>query len=933
MGCGSGLTQGHTPAGMRFVTVAFCDISGSTGLALRFDPQVWHTILGAYFDEVGGALVAAGGRLEKFIGDAVVGVFGAEVGGEDDALGAATGALEALRRLAARNDTTISRYGVRLSIRFGIASGRVVLADRDSSFAIGSVMNRAARLQAAAPIDGAVVDVRTWLLIRDRLRCEAVAPVAAKGFDLPLQAWRVSADPVEPGTGPVFVNQTDLLTRLGTAVTTALDTGRGGTIAVEGEMGSGKTRVLSRLAADMRARDLRVLLLRCQRADDGLGLWRLHRIEEELGGRPTAGSGQTSTRELQWRLCRRMRDLSREHPLVVLVDDYPRASAALRGLLDMLVSGGGGGGGGGDGGRLALVLTARRAPDLPDATVLRVPALSDTDARTLLGALADDVELHWADGGLAPLVRRGGGNPLFLEQLAALAREDPAGNEVPPSAEAALGARIRRLGAPARHVLGCVGAWGRDITPADLNAVCDLDEADLAAGLAELDSLDLTTNRAAAEVAYAHLLLDERAVVHTAIARRLQRRARVEPELLEPAAVHATAAQRHVSELDPGSARAAAAERLAAQCLVAAARRAIARSEVRTAARLAAQARELGIADDPLSLEIAALESYALGAGGRVPEALARMDAVAGRTGNPSAEAHLRVNRMVLDGGVSPEAGALTRAAGDPGAVARLDTWEGLRAARRGDYPRAQALLRAAHAGIRRYDGGLGVAEIYGNLSMFLAYGDSPLPEATAQCLAMRAEVAAAPILHSVVGCSAALLLQLGGDTAGAAGMLAEARSVFGQMRHVLGEAGAYEFSAVVAELAGRSADARDFALAARDRYASAGAAGSAAGCAMRAFVLDRGVPVPDVAAAGPAEGWEARTLRHQVSALLAVDNATARDHLDRAVAVIGTVQGAGARLVALTGCLRVAVLTGDEARVGALRAELTRLRRSRAGR
>ena len=109
MGCGAGLAQTPlAPTGMRFVTVAFCDISGSTQLALRFDPQVWHAILEAYFAEVGGALVAAGGRLEKFIGDAVVGVFGADRAGVDDAENALRGSLAALDRLRARNDETIA---------------------------------------------------------------------------------------------------------------------------------------------------------------------------------------------------------------------------------------------------------------------------------------------------------------------------------------------------------------------------------------------------------------------------------------------------------------------------------------------------------------------------------------------------------------------------------------------------------------------------------------------------------------------------------------------------------------------------------------------------------------------------------------------------------------------------------------------------------
>src|SRR6185369_8469323 len=145
----------------------------------------------------------------------------------------------------------------------------------------------------------------------------------------------------------------------------------------------------------------------------------------------------------------------------------------------------------------------------------------------------------------------------------------------------------------------------------------------------------------------------------------------------------------------------------------------------------------------------------------------------------------------------------LARAADDPCATARLDTWEGLYAARAGDYIRAEALLRLAYEGLHAFGAGLGVAEIYGNLSLFLGYGDTPVRDAAARCLALREEVGDAPILHAAVSCSAAVLLQRCGDHAGAIDMLAQARSVFVEMGHVMGEAGSYEFSSVVAELSG----------------------------------------------------------------------------------------------------------------------------------
>ncbi|MDI1465212.1 adenylate/guanylate cyclase domain-containing protein [Catellatospora sp. KI3] len=911
MGCGGGLAQAAAKApGLRFVTVAFCDIAGSTQLALRFDPQVWHGILETYFTGVGGALVAAGGRLEKFIGDAVVGVFGADAAGEDDAVHAVQGALDALAQLELRNQDTIGRHGIRLSIRFGIASGRVVLADRDSSFAIGSVMNRAARLQSAAPADGTVVDVRTWLLVRDRLACLPVPPVPAKGFDKPLQAWSVTRDGTPGSAEPVFVNQTDVLSRLTTALDRAAAQPTTSTIPLVGELGSGKTRILRRLAAHAADRGMRTVSVACRGNDEGL--WRLQQLDRELGGR-SQGGGTPSTAELQWRVRARLLDLSRQGPLVVLVDDFHRCPDVLRPLFEPVPD---------PPGPIVFVL-ADREPPVAAVPAIAVPPLSAAHSRDLLAALGR--ELPPSAAGPHPLLERSRGNPLLLEQLSALAA-DGIDDDVAPSAEAALGSRIERLAEPTRQVLACLGAWGTELRPGDLDAACEIDESGLAAALGELQSLGLAANRTAAEVAYAHLGLRDRARLHAAIATRLREYARTEPALLELAASHAGRAQRHWREFDPGSVQDGQATRLAAECLVAAARQAVGRSEVRAAAESAARARELGVPDDDLTLEIAALESYALGASGQVPEALERIARVRSLPGNPSARLHLAINQITFGTGDLDQARELAGQTDDPGARARLDTLEGQLAARRGDYPTAEAFLRSAHDGMRAFGGGLGLAEVYGNLSLFLMYADQPPAEAAAACLALRQEVADAPIMHAVVGCAAAVLLQRGGDTPAAAAMLDRAHAVFGEMGHVQGQAGAHEFSSVAAELRGDLAAATAAILRARDVYAAAGAATAAARCGVRAFVLDPDRPAPDLSALAAADSWDLRVLLHQLAALRAADRAEALSRLDRALAVIAAIRGRGATLVPLAGCLRIAARLGDQARVAEIENRMGRV-------
>ncbi|WP_147450801.1 adenylate/guanylate cyclase domain-containing protein [Streptomyces hoynatensis] len=1004
MRCGGSLTQPPEPSRLRLVTVAFCDIAGSTRLADRLDPQVWHGILAGYFAEVSAALSAAGGRLEKFIGDAVVGVFGADSAGEEDAVSAVEGAFAALARLArqggagapdgtgggggaggrydgrAAGDAGLpqggrarhpagdpGRYGVRLSVRFGLASGRAVTTDRDSSFAIGAVMNRAARLQAAAPPDGVLLDVRTWLLVRDRVACQAVPPVAAKGFDRPLRAWRAAPGRAPGDRGGTFVNQSWLLAGLGEEVAAALRRPEVTVLTVRGELGSGKSRVLDRLA-DRLAADgtaARVLRVACGPGDREHEALRLERLRRELAGArgPRRGGSPASPHppvasiptipsvgELAWGVRRGLAETSRtQGPVVVLVDDFPYASPAFRLLLEPARGGTG---------PVVFVLAGRDAgwpepPGFAAARDFRVPPLGEADARALLDALGGDLALHSADGpaghtdhtdrtGRADhtdhtdhtdhLVRRGRGNPLFLEQLAALAGEGIV-DEVAPSAEAALGARIEPLSAPARHVLACVGAAGQALAPGDLDAVCDLPEQEFHAALEELEAAGLLGNRVAAEVAYAQMVLGDRAAVHVALAERLRRAVGEEPEVLDLAVLHAVKGQRYWREFDPGSERDASATRLAVRTLAAAARQALARSEVGRAVDLCERAGELaaqgGGAEGALGLEVAAPHAYALAAVGRTAEALARVAEVSELPGNASARLHLLVTGAVLAGREDPRLRELARQqGGDPTAVARLETWDGLRAARAGDYPRAEALLESAYRRMRRFGAGLGTAEIYGNLSLFLLYGDTPVPAALARCLALRAEVADAPLLHAVVSCSAAVLHQLAGEPAAARAMLGAAREVFEEMGHERGRAGALEFAAHAAELAGDAAEAASLARRAAEVYEAVGERRTAAHCALRAYVL-RPLGPPPPAPGGP-ESWETRVLTAQVAALTAADPGRAAARLDAAFGEISRLRGSGVRLLPLLGCLRVARRLGDTGRAARAREAVAEARRLR---
>src|SRR6266550_3767408 len=142
MECG-GLLAGPQDQRRKPATVLFCDIAGSTALAERIDPEATRELMVAYFREMRIAIEAHGGIVEKFIGDAVVGVFGVPIAHEDDALRGVRAAAEMRERLAALNEDLERRFGARLSLRIGVNTGEVVAGDPAAreSFVSGDTVN------------------------------------------------------------------------------------------------------------------------------------------------------------------------------------------------------------------------------------------------------------------------------------------------------------------------------------------------------------------------------------------------------------------------------------------------------------------------------------------------------------------------------------------------------------------------------------------------------------------------------------------------------------------------------------------------------------------------------------------------------------------------------------------------------------------------
>ncbi len=195
--CGAPLQGSSEAAARKTVTVVFIDLAGSTALGERLDPETLRGVMSRYFATAQSAMERHGGTVEKFIGDAVMAVFGVPVVREDDAARAVRAIVElrdALERLNAELDR---EHGIRITTRTGVNTGEVVVGGVDSAtdqrLATGDAVNVAARLEQAAAPGEVLLGANTYSVVGENVVAEAVAPVDAKGKSEPLAAWRLIA--------------------------------------------------------------------------------------------------------------------------------------------------------------------------------------------------------------------------------------------------------------------------------------------------------------------------------------------------------------------------------------------------------------------------------------------------------------------------------------------------------------------------------------------------------------------------------------------------------------------------------------------------------------------------------------------------------------------------------------------------------------------
>jgi class 3 adenylate cyclase/tetratricopeptide (TPR) repeat protein len=270
------------------VTILFADVTGSTSLGEQLDPERLRALLGSYFTEMAHVIESWGGTVEKYIGDAIMAVFGVPHVREDDAERALRAALEMGERLATLNAAFERDHGVRLEIRIGVNTGEVVApvgSTPEQLIVTGDAVNVAARLEQAAAPGTVLVGERTYSAARSAFDFADPMPLELKGKASPVVARRLEAARAEPQRGagglraPMIGRDRELETLLG-LFDEAVETGRPRMTVIYGPAGIGKSRLTNEFLEVLRRNDAppAVLRGRCLAAGHGITYWALAEI-------------------------------------------------------------------------------------------------------------------------------------------------------------------------------------------------------------------------------------------------------------------------------------------------------------------------------------------------------------------------------------------------------------------------------------------------------------------------------------------------------------------------------------------------------------------------------------------------------------------------------------------------------------------------------
>src|SRR6266545_2222795 len=463
--CGTALSLSQVPPELQridlrgTVTVVRCDIVDSTPLVERHDPELVRRILTTYSDTARQTVARSGGMLERFVGDAVMAIFGFPMPREDDAVRAVRAAVELRERLGGFSER-LQRDGIALGVRFAVDTGEIVAGRDDSGQLVftGDVMNVVTRLEQAAPPGEILLGDATVGLLRELVEVEHVGPLHLKGKSGPVAAHRLllllpdASRQARDLEIPLVGRDLDC-TILEKLHARTVQTRTSHLLTVFGAAGIGKSRLVEEFLRKVDGQPL-VLRGRClayggaaydpiiqviaQAADVDLadreqvrqrlaalvaGDEHASRIVERLEHMLELRSGTGPAEDTRWAVRRLLEILAAKHPLMVVLDDLHWAEPTLLGLVEDLAE---------SLHTTPLLLVCLARTDLLDqrrrwaggkvgATSMQLAPLGPDDVRSLVTSLLGDVPA--APEVQAYITELAGGNPLFVQSLVATLRE------------------------------------------------------------------------------------------------------------------------------------------------------------------------------------------------------------------------------------------------------------------------------------------------------------------------------------------------------------------------------------------------------------------------------------------------------------------------------------------------------------------------------
>jgi len=498
------------------VTVVFADVMGSTSLGERLDPESLRRILSRYFDSLRAVFERHGGAVQKFIGDAVVAVFGIPDVHEDDALRALRAVVDMAATLRKLNDDLLQEQGFAIGVRTGVNTGEVVVGDPrpgQQQLVLGDAINVAARLEQTAQPGEVLLGEETVRLVRDAVEVEVLEARTVRGKEHPIQAFRLIR--VKPGASgharhldSPMVGRESELALLTQAFARAARDRACHLFTALGAAGIGKSRLLEEFLLRVKD-DANVLRGRCLPYGEGITFWPVAEVVKQAAGiteddHPAQAAGKLQAvvqdekegpmiaerlgdliglrdagavpEETFWAVRKLLESLARGRPLVVVFDDMHWGQPTFLDLVEHIA----------DWTRdvpMLLLCVARQellelrpawAGGKLNATSISLDRLRPEECDTLMANLLGTRES--VGGALRGIVDSAEGNPLFLEEILSMLIDDqllrrenghwvPAGDlstlTIPSSIQALLAARLGRLVPSEREVLERASVEGR----------------------------------------------------------------------------------------------------------------------------------------------------------------------------------------------------------------------------------------------------------------------------------------------------------------------------------------------------------------------------------------------------------------------------------------------------------------------------------------